>query len=269
MRRLRNFGAIWPLLFIAPLWIVLDRLCWSAPTHFLLHATMALHERLPAIIAAAAAVSLAVIAWKLGRVNANLRTLRALAGPLPNALHAAVASQAASLDMREPPVIYLDVATPICYTIVPGPSILLSRGFVEQLAQGDLDHVVRHELVHVRRRDPQRGLLWHLLFSALLVPGFGDLERWLYDRRERHTNELAGTLDRDRYASLSLRVREAESVFECSLGRSYAGALAPRRKECKPLVFLRPALATALFAALLVSHAVFMNALPFLERHHC
>jgi len=269
MRRFRKIGAVWPLLFIAPLWAVLDRLCWSAPTHFLLHAMMALHERLPWIVAAAAAVSLATIGWKLARVSANLRTLRALAAPLPHALHAAVVFEAAGLTMREPPIVYLDVAAPICYTVVPGPSILISRGFVEQLKDDELGHVVRHELIHVRRRDPQRGLLWHLLFSALLVPGFGGLESRLYDRRERRTNELAGTLDRDRYASLALRVRRTENMFERSLGRAYAGAFVPHRRERGVFVFVRPALAMALLGALLVSHDIFMNALPFLERHHC
>jgi len=269
VRRLRNLGAVWPLLFIAPLWLILDSLCWSQQTHFLLHATMALHQRLPAIIGIAAILSALVIGWKIVRVNANLRTLRTLSGPMPASLRGAVESQARSLGMLEPPVLFLDVATPICYTVVPGPSILVSRGFIEQLEDDDLEHVVRHELVHVRRRDPERGLLWHVLFSALLVPGFAELERWLYDRRERRTNELAGTIDRDRYAALAARVRRAEDTFARSLGRGYAGALAPRRCERKTLIFLRPALALTVFGALVGSHAVFMSALPFLERHHC
>ena len=43
-------------------------------------------------------------------------------------------------------MIYLDTATPICYTVLPGPSILISHGFIEELTLDDLQLVVRHEL---------------------------------------------------------------------------------------------------------------------------
>lgn len=269
MSALGRLRAAWPLLFIAPLWLVLDRLCWSQPTHALLHATMTLHAWLPQIIVVAAVVSLAVIARKLERVSGNLRTLCALASPMPQALRRALAIEAASFGLAEPRTVYLDVETPICYTVVPGPSILVSRGFIEELGDDDLGHVVRHELVHVARRDPLRGLLWHLFFSALLVPGFGGLERWFYDRRERRTNEIAGMMDRERYAALATRVRGAESAFERSLGHAYAGAFAPCATPRAPGVFVRPVIALTSFVALLGSHAVFLDALPFLERHHC
>jgi Zn-dependent protease with chaperone function len=267
--RLRALRTFWPLAFIAPLWLLLDRFCWSMPDHVVLHTTMLLHENLPAIVALAATVSILVIAVKLARVNSSLRTLRAIAGPLPEVLRRTVVNQATALSMREPPVIYLDVATPICYTVLPGPAILISRGFIEELSGDDLELVVRHELVHVRRHDPLRGLLWHLLFSALLIPGFGDLERWLYDRRERRANQLAGSLDRDRYAVLEARVRYAEHAFERSLGHAYAGALTPQHKKRTSFVFVRPVLAATVFGALFVSHAVFMHSLPFLQTHHC
>lgn len=269
MKRLRALRTFWPVVFIAPLWLLLDRFCWSVPDHIVLHATMLLHENLPAIVAIAATISLLVIGVKLARVHSSLRTLRAIAGPLPDALRYTVVRQAAVLSMPEPPVIYLDVATPICYTVLPGPAILISRGFIEELTANDLELVVRHELVHVRRHDPLRGLLWHLLFSALLIPGFGDLERWLYDGRERRANQFAGNLDRNRYAVLEARVRQAEHAFERSLGHAYAGALTPQRKKRQSFVFVRPVLAATVFAALFVSHAVFMHSLPFLETHHC
>ena len=267
--RLRALRTIWPVAFIAPLWLLLDRFCWSVPDHIVLHMTMMLHEHLPTIVTIAAGMSLLVIAGKLARVTSSLRTLRTMAGPLPETLRSAVLREASLLNMPPPSVIYVDVATPICYTVLPGPSILLSRGFLDDLEPVDLAIVVRHELVHVRRYDPLRGLLWHLLFSALLVPGFADLERWLYDRREGRANELAGQLDRVRYAAIETRVRLAEYTFERSLGHAYAGALAPQHRKRRVPIFLQPALAGVVLVALVASHAVFMHALPFLETHHC
>ncbi len=233
----------------------------------MLHATMTLHEELPMILLAAALVSIGIVIFKLVRVNASLETLRALAGVMPAKLRVALRTETDALNMPEPLITYLEVEAPICYTVMPGPAILISRGFIEGLDQSELALVVRHELVHVRRRDPLRGLLWHLAFSALLIPGFGGLERWLYDRRERCTSVIAGTLHERRFEKLARRVRHAEVGIERSLGNAYAGAFAPR--SARRFVFVQPALAIGVFSALIASHLYFLNALPMLEHHHC
>lgn len=267
MSAVRVLRAVWPLLFIVPLWAGLRRFCWSRSAHVMLHATMTVHEELPAILLAAAVVSVGIVIVKLVRVNASLQTLRALAGVIPADLQRAVRMQVAALDIPEPKITYLEVETPICYTVMPGPAILISRGFIRGLDQSELALVMRHELVHVQRRDPLRGLLWHLGFSALLVPGFGGLERWLYDRRERRTNIVAGTLHDARFERLARHVRHAEIGIERSLGNAYAGALHPQFKQ--RFVFVRPVVAVSVFSALIASHLYFLNALPMLERHHC
>ncbi len=61
--RLRALQTFWPVAFIAPLWLLLDRFCWSVPDHVVLHATMLLHENLPAIVAIAGTVSLLVATY--------------------------------------------------------------------------------------------------------------------------------------------------------------------------------------------------------------
>ncbi|GAC1453153.1 MAG: hypothetical protein PVSMB8_12220 [Vulcanimicrobiaceae bacterium] len=259
--------ALWPMIFIVPAWLAFGRACLWAPAHLAEHAYMFVHEHLPTLIAIAALCSISIVVTKLVRANASLATLRALSTAMPDTLREALASEATALGMAEPSVMYLEIETPLCYTVVSGPAILISRGFFEDLDDSEVALVLRHELIHVRRRDPLRGLLWHLAFSALLIPGFGGLERWLYDRRERRTNALAGHALDARFARLARRVREAEYRLERSLGNAYAGALRPN--ESKRTVFVRPALATGLISALIASHLFFVNSLPMLDRHHC
>ncbi|GAC1306343.1 MAG: hypothetical protein NVSMB19_18410 [Vulcanimicrobiaceae bacterium] len=267
MIRLRALRLLWPLLFIVPLWLAVGKRCWSRPMHAVVDGTLLLHQYLPFILVGAGTAAVIVVCWKIARVRASLGLLKTLGGSMPDALRCAVAAEAAAAGMPEPALTFLDVEMPICYTVMPGPAILISRGFIAGLVPAELALVIRHELVHVRHRDPLRGLLWHLAFSALLVPGFGGLERWLYDRRERRTNALAGAPGDARFDALARRVRHAELGVERSLGNAYAGAL--RRGPAPRFVFLRPALATGVFSALLASHYVFMSALPALERHHC
>lgn len=267
MKRFRVVRTLWPVVFIVPTWLAFDRGCLWAPVHEAEHTYVFFHERLPAIVVLAALCSLAIVAFKLARANASLETLRALSTEMPDALRNALAREATALEMLEPAVMYLEIETPLCYTVAPGPAILISRGFIDGLADDELGLVMRHELIHVRRRDPVRGLLWHLAFSALLVPGFGGLERWLYDGRERRTNALAGRSLDARFARLATRVRHAEYRLERSLGNAYAGALRP--SVSKHSVFVRPALAAGLFSALIASHLFFVNSMPMLDHHHC
>ena len=267
MRRLRSLNVLWAFVFIVPTWLALGHSCRSNPIDAFVHVTMFLHARLPEIVTLAILASLAAVTMRLVRADASLATLHALAAPLPHSLATALAREAARLEIAVPAVTYLDVAMPLCYTVVPGPAILISRGFLSELDDDALALVFRHELIHVRRRDPLRGLLWHLAFSALLIPGFGGLERWLYDRRERRTAALAGGAVDARFAQLGIRVRDTERRLEGSLGRAYAGALRPER--VKRYVFLRPALAASVFAALLASHHFFITAMPMVDRHHC
>ena len=267
MRRLHIARVLWPFAFIAPAWLAFGRGCLWAPAHLAEHAYLFVHENLPTLIAIAALCSMSIVISKLVRANASLATLRTLSTAMPDRLRDALTSEASALGMAEPSVMYLEIETPLCYTVVSGPAILISRGFVEDLDARDVALVLRHELIHVRRRDPLRGLLWHLAFSALLVPGFGGLERFLYDRRERRTNALAGHPLDARIARLTRQVREAEFRLERSLGNAYAGALRPN--QSKRTVFVRPALATGLFSALVASHLFFVNSMPMLDRNHC
>jgi len=226
-----------------------------------------LHPLMPALLGLASIASIASVVVRIARVRKNMKTLHALASVAPERLVTALRAESIATKTPEPRLIFLDVETPLCYTVVPGTTVLVSRGFVDGLDDRELAIVVRHELAHVARRDPLRGLLWHLAFAALLVPGFDGIERLLYDRRERQATAIAGSLNPSRFDELAQRVRDSELAFERSLGAGYAGAFRPRAVRRPPLV--RPGLGAAVLIALLASHWFFSATVPVLERHHC
>jgi len=162
-------------------------------------------------------------------------------------------------------VLYVDIAAPIATTIFRR-TILFSRGFTNQLDDGDLALVVRHELAHVQRRDATAGVLWHLVFAALLIPGFEPLERRLHAHRERAANLTAATGREERYLSLVTRMpRGTDVCADARLGLEAAS----RRPGDRWLMWFAPLAVIALAVALPLSHAAFRHDLPYLLSHHC
>ena len=262
---MRFVRALWPVVFLIPLSWWADRGCWVAGIDPLYHTTVWVHERLGWFVAVLAGVSAVVVAAKIIVARSRFARLRLFAEPLPARLRHAIEVAAAELGIAVPSVLYLDVAAPIATTVFRR-TILFSRGFTEPLDDADLELVARHEIAHVRRHDATAGVLWHLAFAALLVPGFEPLERRLHARRERAANVTAAIGQQERYLLLLSRMSHgADMCAEARLGLEAA----TRRPEDRWLMWFAPIVVVALAVALPLSHAAFRHDLPYLLSHHC
>jgi Zn-dependent protease with chaperone function len=265
MSGVRYARAVWPIIFLVPLSWWADRGCSLAGVDPLYHATVWMHERLGWFVALLVLVSSGVVVSKIVVARLRFTRLQALAEPLPARLEAALERAATDLGVGIPRVLYLDLSARIATTVY-GRTVLLSRGFITPLDDADLELVVRHELVHVRRHHATAGVLWHLAFAALLIPGFEPLERRLHAQREREAN-LVGADGRERpYLSLVARLSRGAAVCaDAPLGLEAAA----RRPEDRWLMWLAPITVAGLAIALPLSHAAFRHDLPYLLSHHC
>ncbi len=262
---MRFIRALWPVIFLIPLSWWAERGCRLAGVDPLYHTTLWIHERLGWFVAALAIVSAAVVVGKIVVARIRFTRLKLLAEPLPARLQHAIERVSAELGVAVPTVLYLDIAAPIATTVFRR-TILFSRGFAEPLDDADLELVTRHEIAHVQRRDATAGMLWHLAFAALLIPGFEPLERRLHAQRERAANVTAANGRQERYLSLVGRIAHgADLCAEARLGLEAAS----RRPADRWLMWFAPAAAIALAVALPVSHAAFRHDLPYLLSHHC
>src|SRR5665213_3519318 len=126
--------------------------------------------------------------------------------------------------------------------------------------------VVRHEFAHVRRGDAAAGVLWHLVFAALLIPGFEALERRFHARRERLANLTAAEGKEQSYLSLMSRIAPGADLC---VGARLGLEAAARRPEDRWLVWVAPVAVVCLAIALPLSHLEFRHDLPYLLSHHC
>ena len=262
---MRFIRALWPVIFLVPLSWWANRGCEYAGVDPLYHTTLWVHERLGWFVAALAVVSGGVVIAKI--IVARLRFARLLdvAEVVPARVQEALERASAALSVAAPRVLYVDLTTPIATTVF-GRTIVLSRGFIEALDDADLDLVVRHEVAHVRHGDATTGVLWHLAFAALLVPGFEPLERRLHAGRERAANLTAAQGNEERYIALIGRMsRGADLCADARLGLEAAA----RRPEDRWLVWVAPLAVSCLAVALPLSHAAFRHDLPYLLSHHC
>jgi hypothetical protein len=261
----RVLRVLWPLVFLIPLSWWADRSCSLAGVDPLYHTTVWVHERLGWFVALLAIVSASVVAAKIAVARVRFGQLAVLAEPLPERLASALARASAGVGVRVPRVLYLDLAAPVATTVF-GPVVLLSRGFVELLDDADLELVARHELAHAGRRDATAGVLWHLAFAALLIPGFEPLERRLHARRERGANLIAAERHEEQYVALVSRLARGADL--CAPARLGLEAGARRATGGWPLWF-SPFAVVALAIALPASHLAFRHDLPYLLSHHC
>lgn len=262
---MRFVRALWPIVFLIPLSWWADRGCWLAGVDPLYHSTLWIHERLGWFVGALALVSAVVVIANIVVARLRFARLKLLAEPLPARLHDAIERARAELGIASPTVLYLDVAAPIASTVF-GRTILFSRGFTEPLDDIDLELVARHEIAHVQRHDATAGVLWHLAFAALLIPGFEPIERRLHAGRERAANVTAAKGREERYLSLVTRVSNGADVCaEVRLGLEAAA----RRPADRWFMWFAPITVLALAVALPLSHAAFRHDLPYLLSHHC
>ncbi|MBV9409401.1 MAG: hypothetical protein JO164_11305 [Candidatus Eremiobacteraeota bacterium] len=261
----RYARALWPVLFLVPLTWWADRGCSIVGIDPLYHATVWLHERLGWFLAVLAAVSAGVVATKIAVARRRFVALRALAEPLPARVMRAVARASSDLRVRAPNVLYLGVSTPIASAVV-GRTVLLSRGFVDVLGDDDLELVVRHEFAHVRRHDVLAGVIWHLAFAALLVPGFEPLERHLHRRRERAANVIAAEGREELYLTLLGALAAGGNL--CADARLGLEAT-PRAPADRWTIWYAPLAVVLLAVAFPLSHAAFRHDLTYLLTHHC
>lgn len=263
-----------PLIFLVPLVPLAGRFCNLVPTDAVYHSLVFLHERLPLIIGILAAASVTATLIKLTRARIRIRTLLALASSPPERLRSIASREARMLRMSAPRILYLDVAEPLCFSTIGGPLAILSRGFTASLSDDDLTLVLRHELAHIRHRDPLRGALVHLACGALLVPGFEAVERALYLRRESRADDVASECGAEKYHSLLIRLSGAAS-HETAICREVAfGSPSPPRegsvrKSVSWTRFIPSGAAAALIIGVAASHAFFDDHLNYLLAHHC
>jgi Zn-dependent protease with chaperone function len=261
----RFIRALWPVIFLVPLSWWADRGCELAGVDPLYHTTLWIHERLGWFVGALAVLSAAVVLTKVVVARLRFARLRTLAEAIPARVQDAVERSSVALAVAVPTVLYVDLTAPIATTVF-GRTIILSRGFVELLDDAELELVVRHELAHVRHGDATAGVLWHLAFAALLIPGFEPLERRLHAQRERSANLTAASGREAQYLSLVTRI--ARGVDVCAEARLGLEAAA-RRPEDRWLVWVAPLAVACLAIALPLSHAAFRHDLPYLLAHHC
>jgi hypothetical protein len=261
----RFIRALWPVIFLVPLSWWADRGCQFAGVDPLYHTTLWVHERLGWFIGILAVISAGVVVAKISVAQLRFARLQAVADTVPERVQHAFAVACANLEVAIPNVLYVDLTVPIATTVF-GRTIVLSRGFLDPLDDADLELVVRHELAHVRHGDATSGVLWHLAFAALLIPGFEPLERRLHARRERSANLTAAKGREEQYLSLVTRIsRGADLCADARLGLEAAA----RRPEDRWLVWIAPLVVMCLAVALPVSHAEFRHDLPYLVSHHC
>jgi Zn-dependent protease with chaperone function len=261
----RFIRAIWPVIFLIPLSWWADRGCALAGVDPLYHTTLWFHERLGWFVGALAVLSAAVVLTKIVVARLRFARLRDVAETMPARVQEALERSSAALGVAVPSVLYIDLTVPIATTVF-ARTIILSRGFIEPLDDAELELVVRHELAHVRHGDATAGVLWHLAFAALLIPGFEPLERRLHAQRERAANLMAASGREERYLSLVARVSRGMDV--CADARLGLEAAAPRPDD-RWFLWVAPVAVLCLAIALPLSHVAFRHDLPYLVSHHC
>jgi Zn-dependent protease with chaperone function len=227
------------------------------------HAILALHERLPLLIAVAIIAAIVTVTAHVAAARARIAAVLVFAVRTPDDIAGIFADEAQRLRLRVPPIAYLAVDQRLCFALAGQRStIVLSRGFLAGLAPQDIRLIARHELLHVRFHDPFRRLIWHLVFAALLFPAFDELERWLATRREQRVNLIAGKEEPERYARLLARCTRYEHTLCSDDGEQV------RHKSALRLI-AAPLIVGSLLLGLFASHEAFMQQLEYLTRHHC
>jgi len=271
---LRLLRMLWPLVFFLPLGVFAGKFCWINIVDPAYHSMLWIHERLPLLLVTMAFISIVAATIRFNRLQTSLSILSSFDAPLPETVNQTFQSEAAKLSAQAD-VQYMDVSRRFCFTTFNGPTIILSRGFVESLSLEELTLVARHELLHVARKDPWRSLAWHLFFAGLILPGFDAIEQLLYLQRERQVDRKVSAADEKQYSELLRRCSPRRDQAYGSICTSGIGPSVRAREmdhTSREYIWERalPAMvATGLLVLVVVSHAFFTASLPYLQTHHC
>lgn len=256
---------LWVFVFLLPLGFFADRLCFINVVDPSYHALLWMHERLGYVFAGFALISCGAALLRFARIQGQIRSLTTLRDATPQPVEGAFRAAAAAVGLRRLDVVYVRVPMVFCFSVFGG-RVILSRGFIESIDSNELPLVALHEAVHVRYADPNKALLWHLLFAALIVPGFEGLEDALYQRRERGVDRFVSVIDELGYGALLERFNTSLCLgTPAAAFRSAAPASA--KMSLKPL--LSAGVPASLLALLLLSHELMLRNLPYLQTHHC
>jgi hypothetical protein len=223
----------------------------------LYHTMVALHERLPEGLGFAAACAVCFSSARAWQSRLNFTALQHLAQEAPREIQTAFDIESQKLGLKASTLSFLPVDQPLCFAL-DSKTVVASQGFFIGLDSQEIEFVVRHELLHLKRRDPLRGILWHVFFAGLLFPAFGGIERKLSLRREQCVHQLAAASDPIRYTRLLRRA-------------SFRQALCVKPEAAKQSKFAStaPVFALVMLAGLMYSHVIFLETLQYLIRHHC
>lgn len=267
---------VWPLIFFLPLGLLSGKLCSISVVDPAYHSLVWLHEKLPLIVLILTSISVSIAVYRFIRLQSSLSFLLSLSiEPPPDLQRIFLADQ--QLKRTDIQLKYIDIQHRFCFTIFNGPSIVVSRGFVQGLSAQDLHLIAMHEISHVKRRDPWRAIAWHLFFAGLILPGFEALETVLHLRRERVVDAgvVAETHDAARYSQLLERCsvrRDRAYGSICTSGVTINERVQGMASTSPEYLWDRafPAMVSAsLLLLVFLSHEFFMKSLPYLQTHHC
>lgn len=256
---------LWVLIFLIPLGFFADRLCYINLVDPSYHALLWMHERLGYFFVALALISAGAALLRFVRIQGQLRVLVTLRAATPEHVEKAFQKASSMLGLRHVEIVYVQVPMIFCFTVFGG-RVIVSQGFVDLTAPDEFALIALHEAVHIRYGDALKALLWHLLFAALIVPGFEPIEDVLYQRRERGVDQFVRRWDEQGYGALlerfnaSLCLGTPAAAFRSSVPIARTRSLAPLVSAVMPAVLL---------SLLFVSHALMVQNLPYLQAHHC
>ncbi len=265
---------LWPVVFFLPLGILAGNFCSIKIVDPLYHSMLWLHARLPTLLVIMAIISIVVAVLRFHRLQTGLGVLSSFSVTPPEAVNRVFQWEAAKLRVQAN-IQYIDVPRRFCFTTFNGPTIVLSRGFLEGLSFDDLTFVARHELLHVVRKDPWRSLAWHLLFAGLVLPGFEAIEQLLYLRREHQVDVKVSLEKQEQYSDLLRRCSPRRDQAYGSICTSGVGpSVRVREMDHASTEYIweqaLPAMVAAGLLLLVVfSHEFFTASLPYLQTHHC
>jgi Zn-dependent protease with chaperone function len=133
------------------------------------------------------------------------RPVAAPPDPVSAGALAEVPALAAALQVRPPPVLFLDRDAPVLFcTGVRKPSVVVSRGAIRLLDPDELRAALAHELAHLARHDPAAS--WAVMAARALLwfnPAFQVLSRAIARDAEWLADEHAAAAAGDRLALAS------------------------------------------------------------------
>ena len=248
-------------MFLVPLGLIAGHFCAVRFVDPVYHGLLWLHERMPSIVIALGIVSFVAAIMRFASIQGQLHKLRRFEVAPPQRIHNAQLPDYVRLA-------YIGAYQKFCFTTFFGPQVVISSGLEQSLSDGQLFMVLQHEREHLRRGDPMRALLWHLVFAALIFPGFEPLERALHRARERRVDQIV--------AMAADHPSEYETLKR-TLGRQKDepdAAFCSRAREMRTLsrswgTSLTALVPISMLALLVLSHQWFVQSFPFLVQHHC